>query len=87
MGNNLTSDVGTAKVAKDLESKLKLLIGDYVGDLKGGCIGVIEGDTRSLDYGSCAWRCEQRPRPCPDSQAQDLDTCASLHSNFRSLPL
>ena len=37
-------------------------IGGYIGDYIGSITGVIKGDTRSLDYGSCNSRAEHRPR-------------------------
>ena len=37
----------------DDEEAIKLLTGSYIAVYVGGMIGVAEGDTRSLDYGSC----------------------------------
>ena len=40
---------------------LNSLKGGYIGDHIGGSIGVIKGDTRSLDYGSYEERRKVKP--------------------------
>ena len=42
----------SCKSRAQMSHNLNSFKGDYVGDCIGGTIGVIKGDTRSLDYSS-----------------------------------